>query len=503
MSKTNRNLKLQYIYVFCAAAVLYVVTCAPGVLWQDSGVIQYRVWHNDIEGRLGLALSHPLYYLIAIAAKHVPLGEFAYRVNVASAVISAFAIANLFLLLRLLFEETFPSLLGAATFALSHTFWRHSAMPETYGLAMTLLLLELIMLLQYARTSHVKYLYFLALINGLAIANHMLASIALLCYLVLFFAFLLDKQIKIRHLAVMAIFWIIGAIPYEYLIIKNIIQSGDVLGTLTSAIFGNNWQGAVLNTTLTVQMVKENFMYIVLNFPTPNILFVFIGFGCLYIVSPKQWYANVLMGLLILYFIFAFRYTVQDRYVFFIPFYCMVSIVIGAGAYGYLKGSKVGVYLFIIFCLVVVPAYIISPKIAEGLEIKIGGVRRLPYRDEAKYFLYPWKINYDGAEKFANDALIFVRPPAIIYADTTAAPPLLYAREVQKKRQNYDIQIISSIGSSENAPDFNALTIEKLMSEKAIYVISPIRGYCPDFLLGNRRYDFEQAGVLWRLVEKN
>ena len=152
MSKTDSNLKLLYVYVFCAAAVLYVATCAPGVLWQDSGLIQYRVWHNDIEGRLGLALSHPLYYLIAIVAKHVPLGELAYRINVLTAVISAFAVANLFLLLRLLLGETFPALLGAATFALSHTFWRHSVMPETYGLAMTLLLLELIMLLQYART---------------------------------------------------------------------------------------------------------------------------------------------------------------------------------------------------------------------------------------------------------------------------------------------------------------------------------------------------------------
>jgi hypothetical protein len=112
-------------------------------------------------------------------------------------------------------------------------------------------------------------------------------------------------------------------------------------------------------------------------------------------------------------------------------------------------------------------------------------------------------MDYDGAKRFADDALFFVKPPAIIYSDATAAPPLLYAREVQKKRQDYDIQIISSISNSENMPDFNALTIEKLMSENAVYVVSPIRGYCPDFLLGHKRYDFEQAGVLWRVVEKN
>ena len=501
MSKTDSDLKLLYLYVFCAAAVLYVVTCAPGVLWQDSGVIQYRVWHNDIEGRLGLALSHPLYYLIAIAAEHVPLGGFAYRINVLTAIISAFAVANLFLLLRLLLGETFPSLLGAATFALSHTFWRHSTIPETYGLAVALLLLELIMLLQYARTSHVKYLYFLALTNGLAIANHMLAFIAFVCYLLLSFMFLLKKQIKIRHFAVMAIFWIIGAIPIEYLIIKNIIQSDNVLGTLASAAFGNSWQGAVLNTKLTIQMVKENLMYIALNFPTPNILFVLIGFGCLYIVSPKRWYANVLVGLLVLYFIFAFRYTVQDRYAFFIPFYCMLSILIGTGSYSYLRKSRGGFYILTIFCFMVVPVYAMSPKIANDLDIKIGSGRKLYYRDDSTYFLYPWKMNYTGAKEFANQALSNVKPPAIIYADATVAPPLLYVQQVLKEQKGKDIKIISSIGSSENSPDFNALTIEKLMSERNIYVISPREGYCPDFLL--RRYRFEPWGVLWHVVEKN
>ena len=88
-----------YFFVFLAASALYVFTCAPGAVWQDAGVIQYRVWHNDIQGKYGLALSHPLFYLIAILFKHIPLGEFTYRINCLSALISALAVANLYLLL--------------------------------------------------------------------------------------------------------------------------------------------------------------------------------------------------------------------------------------------------------------------------------------------------------------------------------------------------------------------------------------------------------------------
>ena len=500
-NKAGTNLSSCYMFVFLAAAVLYIATCAPGVVWQDSGVIQYRVWHNDIQGRLGLALSHPLYYLIAIAAKHIPLGEFAYRINVLTAVISALAVANLFLLLRLWLGETFAAWLGAATLALSHTFWRHATIPETYGLVVALLLFELIVLLQYAKTSRIGYLYLLALINGLAIANHMLASLAFVCYLVLAVFLLMKKQIKARHLAIMVILWITGALPYEYLIVKNIIGSGDFWGTLASAAFGARWQGNVLNTTLTGQIIKENFMYIILNFPTPNLLLVFIGVYSLYRISPKRWFANVLVALLILYFAFAFRYTVPDRYAFFVPFYCIVSLLIGVGAYRYLSESKGAIgFLFAAFCLVPVPFYIIAPRIAEGLEIKIGAGRKIDYRDDADYFLRPWRIGDKGAERFATEALFSARPPAIIYADATTAPPLLYVQEVQKKRLGDDIKIISSIGSSENSPELNPLTIDTLLSERALYVVSPAKGYCPDFLLN--RYDFEPAGILWKVVEK-
>jgi len=481
--------------------LLYVTTCAPGVVWQDSGVIQYRVFHNDIEGRFGLALSHPLYYILAIAVKNIPFGELAYRINIMTAIISALAVANIFLLLRLWLGETFAALLGAASLALSHTFWRHSTIPETYGLAAALLLFELIVLLQYAKTSRKGYLYLLALINGLATANHMLASIAFVCYVVLALFLLVKRQIKFQNLLVMAVLWIAGALPYEYLIVKNTLQSGDFLGTLASAAFGERWQGDVLNTTLSVQIAKENFMYIVLNFPTPNLLLSIVGVWSLYKLSPKRWFANVILALLILYFAFAFRYTVQDRYAFFIPFYCIVSLLISLGAYRCLTGGNgILIYIFAIFCVAVVPVYYMAPKIAEKLDIKIGSGRRIYYRNNETYFLWPWKTGNKGAERFAVEALFSVKPPAIIYADATTAPPLLYAQEVMKERQGSDIKIISSIGSSENSPVFDRQTIKKLFSERAVYVVTPAQGYCPDFLL--RRYDFEPAGVLWRVVER-
>jgi hypothetical protein len=491
-----------YFLVFFAAGVLYILTCAPGPVWQDPGLIQYRIWHNDIEGKLGLALSHPLFYLIAILFKHIPIGDFFYKVNILGTIISAFAISNLYLLLRLWIGENFPSLLGTATLALSHTFWQHSTMPETYGLAVALLLLELIMLLMYARTAHTGYMYLLAFINGLAISNHMLASIAFICYFTLVIILVIKKQLKIRHIFVMMILWLTGAAPYEYLIVKNIIHTHDISGTIISALFGLKWKNAVLNTSLTWTIIKENFLYIALNFPTPNILFFLVGIWSIYKISPKKWFATVLVTMSIMYFIFAFRYTVQDRYAFFIPFYCMVSIFIGIGVFRYLfKGSGLAIYIISAFCLLVVPAYIKGPQIAKRLNFEIGSGRKIPYRNDVTYFLYPWKIKDDSAERFATEALVRVKPPSVIYADGTTAPPLLLMQDVRKLQSGKDIKIISSIGSSQDAPDFNTNTIDDLLSDRNIYVVSEMKGYCPDFL--SDRCNFEPEGVLFRAVKKN
>ena len=333
MMSEKRRIGISYAAVLTGAVVLYTVSCAPGVLWQDSGTIQYRVVHNDMEGKLGLALSHPLFYVLAIGAKYIPIGQVAYRVNLVSAIAGAVAVANMFLLVRLWLGKNLPALIAAMSLALSHTFWRHASMAETYSLYAALFLAGLIMLLQYVRTGRVVYLYLVGLFNGLAIAVHMLASIPLVCYGVFLAVLLSRRAIRMRELAAVIVFWIIGAGLYECLIIKSIIETGDVGGTLASAAFGTRYQGEVLNTSLSVRMVKENFLYIFLNFPTPNIVLFVAGCVALFKLSLSRGFRNVLLGILILFFLFAFRYMVVDRYAFFIPFYCMVSLLIGVGAY--------------------------------------------------------------------------------------------------------------------------------------------------------------------------
>jgi hypothetical protein len=358
----------------------------------------------------------------------------------------------------------------------------------------------LIMLLEYTKTRQVRYLYWLGLLNGLAIADHMLASMPLLCYSVFLIVLLLRKEIQFRHLGVVVLCWIIGALPYEYLVIKNILQSGDVAGTLASAAFGERWQGAVLNTSLSAKIIKEDLLFILLNFPTPNILLLFAGCFAIFRFLMSRALRNVLLGVTILFFVFAFRYTVPDRYAFFIPFYCAVSVFIGLGTHLFQRHGSGRVFglLVLVFSLLPAGVYTAAPALAEKMQFNIGTRSDIPYRDDYRYFLQPWRTGDRGAERFAQEALEVKEKEAVIYADLTTVGPLLYVQETRRKRP--DVKIVSGVIKSEGAPRFDEQTIGQLLKERAIYVVSRKTGYCPAFVLDN--YDLVPAGILWQVVER-
>ena len=476
-----------------------MVSSAPGALWQDSGLIQYRIWHNDIKGFLGLAISHPLFYMIGIGIKQVPLGEFGHRVNLISAVAGAVAVANVFLFVRLLAGRVFPAVAAAVSLAVSHTFWWHASVIETYTMWAAFFTAEMVMLLQYARSSRLRYLYLLGLFNGLAVAVHMLGSISLACYMVLLVLLLARKQIRWRDLAGFAAMWVVGAMPYEYLIVQSVVESGDIAGTLASAAFGARWQGAVLNTTISWKLIKENLLLLGLNFPTPNILLFFVGCAALFKTRVSAIVRAVVLSLTVLFLGFAFRYTIADRYAFFIPFYCMCAVLLGLGVNWLCEWSKSRAVMVAVMACAVLPIgiYAAAPGLARTWQVNIGTRGDIPYRDDYEYFLRPWRTGDRGPERFAEEALATAEQNAVIWADTTTVAPLLYVQETNDCRP--DVKVVGVV-SSDGAPQFDSTTISELVKERPVYVVSRQTGYCPIFVLNN--FDLVQAGILWRVVER-
>jgi hypothetical protein len=437
--------------------------------------------------------------MIGIVAKFIPVGELAWRINMLSAVFGSIAVANLFLLLRLWLGKVWPAVIGAVTLTVSWTFWQNAVIAENYTLYAAQLFTELLILLQYVRTKQTGYLCLLGFLSGLSISNHLWGVFPLVCYSTYLLLLLLKRRIGLKIPVLFIILWIVGAAPYEYLIVKNILLTGDVTGTIRSALFGSGWQGAVLNTSISARIFFENIVFIMLNFPTPNFLLLFIGLAVLYKKSPSTGFANIILAMTILYFVFAFRYTVPDRHEFFLPFYCLAAVFIALGVDRLLdiyRSWKLGILIFLL-ALLPVGSYFVTPEIAREYYKPLAMRRQRPYRDEYTYWLVPWKTGYRGAERFATEVLEGVEKNAVVYAYTTDVHAILYVQEVKCLRP--DVGIVSDYDHSENAPVFDSESVAKIMAERPLYATSDRKGYYPDFL--NDGFHFSPDGLIYRVVE--
>jgi hypothetical protein len=487
-----------WFIVFAGAFAVYWVSCAPGILWQDSGLIHWRVWRGDIVGRLGLALSHPLYYMVCIGVKNVSGADANYvrYVNLLSAFFGAAAVANLFWLVRFITRKTAAGILAAVTFGIGWTVWQHASVSESYMMYCAILAGELCVLAVYLTTRKRMYLYCLFFLNGLSVAVHMWGSLSAFCWAGMVVYLLFQRQVRLRDLLVMAGVWLAGASPYLWIVIDHAISTGDIAQTISSALFGNYYTGQVLNASLSWPLVKENLLFIGYNFATPTAILIIFGLitSCKIVGKVPGRLLLILCGI---YFVFAFRYTVPDRYAFFIPFYMTASVFCGIG-FAWLLGlnwRRKGLLKWSVLLLSFLPAvvYFVGPEIARRADLSVTS-RVVVYRDEYNWFLQPWKTGYRGPEKFADAVFESVEGRSLIYVDSTIYWPLWY----KQKFGQFSDDVAVTTGLYGDIP-LTPVNIDELLDEYNLYVLTPKAGYVPGFLLSD--HDFEQSGILRRVVK--
>ncbi|MCP4453463.1 MAG: DUF2723 domain-containing protein [Planctomycetes bacterium] len=486
-----------YGLVFAIFAVIYGVGCAPGLLWQDSGLIQYRVLHHDIQGYFGLALAHPLYYWVAFAVQAVPIGDVLYRINLISALAGAIAVANVFLLVRLWLGRAGPAVLAALSLGLSHTFWRHACIAETYTLWAMLFTCELVLFFVFVKTRRTPFLWALAGINGLAVSVHMLGCLSGACYLAYGLVSLRKNRASPSKIALTALIWGLGTLPYSFLIHQEMVTSQDVAATLLSAAFGDRWQDDVLNASLSWRIAGENVLYIVLNFPTVNVGLFFVGLLGVFRKQTRDRVTVILGALALVFLTFAWRYTVADRYAFFVPFYCVMAVFMGRGLKALSKTDPTWlVRLVLAFALCPVVVYALTPGVLKRQGVSLGTRQNIRHRDDLTYFLKPWKTGYRGAERFSHEILESLDPDAVLYADLTTAAPLVLYQEMHGVRP--DVHVVSPVIMTPGAPEFCEASVVRLLPARPVYVVSDQPGYSPSFLREN--YGLRSRGHVFQIV---
>lgn len=484
--------------VFGGFLIVYAFTAQKGVSWQDSGMYQWRVLTQDYEGFFGLALAHPLYIEVAQFFTYVTGDHFIWLFNAFSGLGMAVALANLAVLLTMLTGRYWIGSLVAAMLGVSHMVWWLSTVAEVYTWSAAGLTAELVLLYLLVKRPRWQTLALLALVSGMGWSVHNFALLPILVYGGVLLTLIVRRQLPPWALGVAAGAYVLGASSYVIIIVAEELRRGDLIATMKSALWGDRFESAALSTKLQLGYLKENAALFVLNFTNPLWLLAVVGLWHLRKL-PQRTFAVALYALTAIELLFFVRYFVPDQATFAIPSLVMLAVAVGVGIKAVVeRAPRIQRGLLTVGAVFV----LLTPLLYLGAfqALRVGGVdiqraRPLPFRDEMRYWLIPWKHDEHSAELFATAALSQVRDGAVIFADGTSFYPLLLKQSLADLAPN--VRVYQHIRTGDELDAYLASG-----ADFPLYVVSPARGYTPPILL-ERNCNFAQEGVLYKVTACN
>ncbi|MGB4099302.1 MAG: DUF2723 domain-containing protein [bacterium] len=213
--------------IFLVSVGCYLAALCPGVYWLDSGEFQTAV------PTLGIphSPSFPSYLMSTHAICRLPLGDIAFRVNVATAVAGGLIGALAFLLAWKLFgsggnRNKWPACFVGLAATMNPLIWFQNVKAEVYSLNMIWILIILLCavdMLQHTdnRRRMFRNLNTIALMFGLGGANHSLLTLHLVPAVVVMLLFVIQK-FKIRELLFAGQVGLLALSSYLYLPIRAV-----------------------------------------------------------------------------------------------------------------------------------------------------------------------------------------------------------------------------------------------------------------------------------------
>jgi len=495
------NRGVQAALVFIATLTLYISTLAPTVLWNGGDFAEFQTRAARLE-IVPTVWGHPLWVILAHPFTLLPLGDVAYRANLATAVMGAMALALTYLVMRDLGASAPAAALAITALAVSHTFWTYAVTPKAYSLNVLILMGAVLLLLRagrYDASASGRWSVMVAgLLLGLAPLSHPLLFTALPGALVYLWWRASDRRLA---LARFAMGYGAGLVPYLALTI------GGGAGISTATV-GMNFITQFLTVLITPSL-------------WPTGLLVFAGclaYQFLFTLAAgvfglrELWRRDraifAFLGLLYLgdvAFVWSWlpitpRLTdYLQNFHFYLPSYVIFALWAALGFDALLQSpmrpSAFRTRLALLAGLVILPpiaTYAVAPELARPQLARLG-LRDLPGRDIATYLFSPWKQNETGARNLGESILSELPPDAAIFADWNLYGVLRYLQVVEGRRPDVQLTLLP----------FNGQQLEPIRAaaaQRPVYIPDTNRYY--DIGVLSAYFDIVPQGPVYRLVPR-
>jgi len=199
--------------------------------------------------------------------------------------------------------------------------------------------------------------------------------------------------------------------------------------------------------------------------------------------------------------LFFVRYPIPDQFTFIIPSLIMVAIGAGVGIsvlFDYAKHWHTAAITVCMLSIALPPvAYATIPSLLKKYGVAVKRSRELPYRDELRYWIVPWKHNERSAELFARTALREAGPSGTIVCDGTSYYPLKIIQMQEKLSPGVAVR---NAGEIKRLFSRGEDTERRELRARGLYVISPALDFLPEEVMRSVTLNREPGRILYRVV---
>lgn len=383
-----------------AAFLLYALSGARTIQWQDSAQFTYRIGSGTLWNEYGLAMVHPFHFWAGRLMLRVFPGPDPWAVSLVSALGGAVAVGLLFACMRRLSSHAGTAWFAALTLMLAHSFWRFSGIPEVYSWSAALLMGEVWCYLRLQQSNGPRWWWSLFWLNGVALSNHNMALLSLPVWGLSFIIWCYKKPGRWRHLAAIGICWLMGSWLYFFIIGLEIRSGQPLPAVLHSALFGEGFRDQVTGISPQLKYTMITLGFMLLSFP-----------GLALPLALRQFFSQTrgktklpwpVLWICLLHLLFFLRYNVIDQYTFLLPAYTLIAMMAGLG---FAQVTKPALRRLAFVLLALQPClYAAFPTLARKSGVLAGFERHKPYRDDYRYLFWPWSRGERSAERLMQEA---------------------------------------------------------------------------------------------------
>ncbi len=325
-----------------ASLLLYLRTMAPDVVDADGGELQFAAWNFAFVHPTG----YPLFLILGGLVQHIlPLGNPAFRLNMFTAATAALTVAVVFLVIHRTLHHRLPSLVGAATFAVTTTFWRDATAAEVYAPAALFLALLILLALKWQESPTAGWFGTFALVQGLALTHHRTILLWVPGFLLFFAIVAWHRRLTAANFGLIraGLFCVLPLLLYLYIPIRapSSPYAALALGPNRQIALFDSSPGGLFSYLLGRQFQQELTWDAISNtrlVALPALVIDEIGqfgsllaiAGLLFLILKRSW---PLVGLTVAGLgatvVFASAYHIGDIYHYYIPVYLVFAIWIG------------------------------------------------------------------------------------------------------------------------------------------------------------------------------